>query len=162
MPNIPTVYDTDESLADALQEASKEALNILYDRYAPTLFGVLQKTTGDNDAAEEALQICFVNIWQNKNLYNSSKERLFTWMFKIAKDSANVVIEKEENLKNHNNQLYVSDDNLSNGNLNNTALITELLIFGNISQEEAVEKMGISIIELRQIIRKEINKLRGV
>lgn len=162
MSHVPSIYDSDEILAGVLHEANQEALNILYDRYSPALLGVLQKMTGDNNTAEEALQLCFVNIWQNKNLYNSSQELLFTWMFKIARDSAHTVAEKKGKIKNHGSQLYVSDDNLRDEKIKNTSLITELIIFGNISQEETAEKMGISIAELRLILRKEVNKLRGV
>jgi len=137
-------------------------LNILYDRYSSAILGVLQKITGDNDMAEEAMQVCFINIWQNKSIYNSSKERLFTWMFKIAKEAANAAMQEKTDKKNQGNTLYVSGANQGNGKVNNIASITEMIIFGNITQEEAAGKMGVSIAELRQMVRKEINKLRGI
>jgi Sigma-70 region 2 len=160
-PNTPTISDSDEALAEALQDANRDALSILYDRYAPVLYGVFQKITGDNAIAEDALQLCFINIWKLKNGYNSSEETVFTWVFKIAKDAADAVIRKKGILENQTDSLFVNHDTLKYKEVKNSTIITELIIFGGISQEEAAEKLGVSIMELRQIIRKEINKLRG-
>lgn len=162
MSNV-TIYDSDESLADELQQANKEALNILYDRYAAALFGVLQKITGNTDIAEEAFQVCFLNIWQNKNSYNSSKEKLPAWMFRLAREAAEQAIHKRNVLPaNQSADLLVSVDNSPYNCMENVTLIIELLISGGISQKKAAEKMGVTILELRQMVRKEINKLRGV
>jgi DNA-directed RNA polymerase specialized sigma24 family protein len=163
MPTTLTVYDSDERLATALQEANREALSILYDRYAATLFGVLQKITGNMEMAEEALQVCFTEIWQKKDIYNSSLERLFAWMFRMARDAANkVIVEKSEASANQEPEFVVNSNKQRMEQMKNSALITELIIFGNFSQEEAAEKMGVSITELRIMLRKEINKLRGI
>jgi len=161
MSILPSIDDSDERLAIALQNSSQEALNILYDRYASVLLGMLQKIIGDGDLAEEALQTSFLTIWRNKDFYNSSSERLFTWILKIARESAKQLIdEKGGNIKNQRAPLYVNDSNRENMEV--PPSIIEMILFGNISQEEAAEKMGISINELRLILRKEINKLRGI
>jgi len=62
MPNS-VLYDSNESLAIALTNADKEALNMIYDRYSPILFHIPNYVMGDAPLAEEALQCCFISIW---------------------------------------------------------------------------------------------------
>jgi Sigma-70 region 2 len=157
MANHSAIYNSDESLATALQNANQAALGVLYDRYSFTLFRVLQKMTPDTAAAEEALKACFINIWQSKQAYRPSEERLFIWIFRIAISTTNAILEK-----NQTNTKYVGRSNSIYKDWKMPTLIMELIIFGHISEEEAAEKMKIPVSELRQLLRKEINQLRGV
>ena len=163
MSIAPSVDDSDERLAVALQSSSQDALNILYDRYAGVLLGVLQKTTGDGDLAEEALQNSFITIWRNKDFYSASAERLFTWMLKIAREEARQMLEKkEQSVKNQNLSIFVNDGKEEVKKPEQVPSVMEMILFGNISQEEAAAKMGVSTNQLRLLLRKEINKLRGI
>jgi len=157
MPDSTIIYNSDESLASALQNADQAALGILYDRYSPILFRVLQKMTANTAVAEEALKVCFILIWQNKHTYKPKEERLFLWMFRTAVDTANLILEK-----NQIDAAYVGNDKSNCKDWKNAKLIMELIIFGHISQEEAAGTMEIPVGELRQLLRKEINQLRGI
>jgi DNA-directed RNA polymerase specialized sigma24 family protein len=161
MGGISTLLnDPDKSLAIALQKGDRGALDALYDKYAPTLLGLLQKATGDTGLAEELLSTCFMLIWQNKQCYNSSKERFFTWIYRITGDEANkALVEKTGNTKNQSDRLYVSEGTSTK---KEDFKIIQQIIFGCISQKEAAEKIGISVDELRKMVRKEINKARGI
>ncbi len=161
MAVAPSIDDSDERLAEALQNSSQEALNVLYDRYAAVLLGVLQKITNSKDIAEEALQNCFVSIWRNRDFYSSSSERLFTWILKIARETAKQMLEgKDKDAENQKYSLYV--DGNENGKPKQVSSVMEMILFGNISQEDAALKLGVSITDLRLMLRKEINKLRGI
>jgi len=157
MPSPSIIYNSDECLAEALQNANQAALGILYERYSPILFRVLQKMTADTTIAEELLKACFIHIWQSKQTYKPSEERLLIWIFRTAIDTANNILEK-----NQTNITYVGNRNSTYKDWKTPALIMELIISGHISQEEAAEKMKMSVSELRQLLRKEINQLRGI
>jgi len=157
MSNSTIIYNSDEGLAIALQNADQAALGILYDRYSPILFRAVQKMTTDTAVAEEILKACFIHIWQNKQTYRPSEERLLIWIFRTAMDTANAILKK-----NQMSAISVSRDDLTDTDWKTPNLIMELIIFGHISQEEAAEKMEIPISELRQLLRKEINQLRGI
>ena len=156
MPNSSTIYNSDECLAGGLQNADQAALGILYERYSLILFRVLKKMTGDTNTAEEILKACFIHIWRSKETYRPSEERLLIWIFRTAIDTANSILEK-----NQNNSTYVGNRNSTYKDWKTPALIMELIVSGHISQEEAAEKMDIPVSELRQLLRKEIDQLRG-
>ena len=160
MSSSPTINDSEEKLVAAIKKGSIEAFGMLYDKYAPALFGILTRIIEDDELAETALQKCFIQIWHSKNLYNPSCERLFTWMLKIARTiGIKAREEKYGSVPNQKGKLYVND--INHDKLNNNNVILELITIG-VSEKEAAEKMGVSNNELRQMLRKEINQLRGV
>jgi|GEM_PF-1715906 DNA-directed RNA polymerase specialized sigma24 family protein len=162
MANSTALFDSDESLADALLNSNEEALNVIYDRYSPILFHALKNVMEDTHLAEEALHLCFISIWQNKHTYNPSNERLFLWLFQMAMNIAvNILEKKSGNKPIQTNSTYVNSYTSTNKDWGNATLIMELLLFGYISEEEAAKKMEITIVELRQMLRKEVKQLRG-
>jgi hypothetical protein len=147
----------DEQVMVALKRGDKQALCLLYDKYAPALLGIIQKGVEDRHLAEETLQVCFIKIWQHKNHYNSTDERPFTCLLKITREVINKAVEKKlKETPNQKKELSVSE--LNRG----TKTIMELVLTGGISEKQAAEKAGVSVIELREMIRKEINQLRGI
>jgi len=159
--NPPT--PPDEDIMDALKKGERQALGLLYDKYAPAILGLLQKITGNTHLAEEALQVCFMKIWQNKHQYNFTKERPFVWMLSIVRQVAgDIPGEKIKALKIQNSALSVCE--VDKGDIENehTKSIMVMLLLGNMPEKEAAQKAGIPIAELREMIRKEINQLRGI
>jgi DNA-directed RNA polymerase specialized sigma24 family protein len=80
-------YTADELVA-LFQQGDRNAFGKLYDNYAPALFGMLREMTGKNKKAEEVLQKAFREVWDKRILFDSRKERIFTWIFKIARTLA--------------------------------------------------------------------------
>jgi len=56
----------------------------LYDRYAPSLYGMILKLTPDSSTATKVLEESFIRMWLERDSYNRSNSRLFTWMLGIA------------------------------------------------------------------------------
>ena len=83
----------DNTLIELVKNGSKEGFNKLYDTYAPPLYGFISRIVSNNQVAEEALEHCFLEVWNKIRTYNSSKEKLFIWMFKIARNSAKIASE---------------------------------------------------------------------
>lgn len=72
----------------ALQRRDKKALEYLYDHYSETLYGVIFQVLQNDNLAEDVLQESFVKIWKNIASYQKEKGRLFTWLLRIARNSA--------------------------------------------------------------------------
>ncbi|MGR7813343.1 RNA polymerase sigma factor [Lacinutrix undariae] len=88
----------EEKIVTLLQKGDKAALNILYENYSNSLYGVILKITINKELAKDALQETFVKVWKNAKKYDSKKAKLFTWLFRIARNTA---IDK---LRSHNNR----------------------------------------------------------
>ncbi|WP_452218548.1 RNA polymerase sigma factor [Lacinutrix undariae] len=88
----------EEKIVTLLQKGDKAALNILYENYSNSLYGVILKITINEELAKDALQETFVKVWKNAKKYDSKKAKLFTWLFRIARNTA---IDK---LRSHNNR----------------------------------------------------------
>ena len=68
-----------EVLAD-----KKKTYSVLYDRYSPALYAFVLKLYRDPRIAEQVLLKTFVRIWKKLPEFDPSKERVFSWMMKIA------------------------------------------------------------------------------
>lgn len=71
-------------LVELLKTKSQAAFAQLYDCYAGALFSFICRATNDTARAEGLLQEVFVRLWQEIDHYDPSKERLFTWTFRIT------------------------------------------------------------------------------
>lgn len=86
MKHIPPIPE--DELVAALKTRSQKAYSVLYDTYAPSLLGVISRVIKEEDKAEDVLQETFVAIWKNIDTYEAGKERLFTWLLNIARNTA--------------------------------------------------------------------------
>lgn len=75
-------------LVNQLQQGDDSAYAVLYDRYAPMLFGIIYRIVPDKKEAENLLQDCFVKIWNHIASYNPERGALATWLINIARNTA--------------------------------------------------------------------------
>ncbi len=61
---------------------------MLYDNYSPALNGIALRVVGSPSLAADVLQQTFLKIWNNFDQYDENKASLFTWMARIARNSA--------------------------------------------------------------------------
>jgi RNA polymerase sigma-70 factor (ECF subfamily) len=80
--------DTYADLLPALVDGDEGAFALLYDAYAPLLFGIIVRIVGDEKEAENLLQDTFVKIWNHISKYDAEKGRLATWLINIARHIA--------------------------------------------------------------------------
>ncbi|MGB3618764.1 MAG: sigma-70 family RNA polymerase sigma factor, partial [Catalinimonas sp.] len=62
-------------------------MTLLYDHYAPTLYGVVLRMIQSEAAAQDVLQESMIKIWRYRNRYDSGRGRLFTWMLNICRNT---------------------------------------------------------------------------
>ncbi len=75
-----------------LKQKSSAAVNTLYNKYAPALYTVVLQIIRDEEIANSVLENVFIDIIAKIDTYDSHRERLCIWMFKIARNAAIDVI----------------------------------------------------------------------
>ena len=61
------------------------ALETLYDRYAPTVQGVVLRIVPDRTVAEEIVQETFWRVWDKAAGFDANRGKFSTWLFSIAR-----------------------------------------------------------------------------
>ncbi len=82
------ITNEESELVAQLKQKSLQAFSNLYDKYAPALYTVILQIVRDQETAVKVIQEVFLIIMFKIDTYESNKERLFTWMFKIARNAA--------------------------------------------------------------------------
>jgi len=78
----------ENDLVSLLKSQDRKAFSYLYDNYSGALLGVIVKVIGEGERARDVLQEVFVKIWKHVGGYDETKGTLYTWMFKVARNSA--------------------------------------------------------------------------
>jgi RNA polymerase sigma-70 factor (ECF subfamily) len=65
----------------------RSALEVLYERYARTVFGLALRRLGDRGRAEDALQETFVSIWRAARTYRPERGPGAPWLFAVARNA---------------------------------------------------------------------------
>lgn len=78
----------DEVLAARVAQGDAAALEMLYDRYASAVLGILSKVIGDRATAEDVLQETFWRVWKNAYTYAGERGSFTSWLFRIARNLA--------------------------------------------------------------------------
>ena len=171
--------DTEQGLEILMQQGSHQALGKLYDKYAPMLMGLIVRLVCDTKTAEDVLQQVFIKIWENKTTFNFSKQRLFSTMIKIARDTTREVSMGKTNLNGEiselNKTVYVNGSGNvfpQQNNTTGTALLVnmektakealDLIYFKGYSFAEAAATLNIPLSSLKEKIKMAINHLKGV
>ena len=80
----------EEIFVRELKQRQTKAFVILYDRYAPALFGMLLRSFNNPALAEDILQKTFCRAWNIMASYDPQNGRLLTWLMCIAKDLSKI------------------------------------------------------------------------
>lgn len=79
--------EPDAALIARIRRGDALAMSSLYDRYAPTMLGLLAQVVGDRDLAEDLLQEAFFRVWTSADGYAPSKGSVRGWLFAIARNA---------------------------------------------------------------------------
>jgi RNA polymerase sigma-70 factor (ECF subfamily) len=79
---------SDEQLVAAIIRDEELALEVLYDRYAPIVMGVVWRMVIDRAIAEEVVQETFWRVWTKRDTYVAQRGSPKTWVFGIARNLA--------------------------------------------------------------------------
>jgi RNA polymerase sigma-70 factor (ECF subfamily) len=172
------VSKLEQHIVSLLKEGDERAIPLIYENYSSSLLGVIQKITIDSELAQDALQECFIKIWKSAKKYDSSKAKLFTWLFRIARNTA---IDK---LRSHNikftKEVQIADSNvykLSTSSLNQDTMdlkkhvasleskyqiVLKALFFEGMTQQEASEELNIPLGTIKSRLKIGLRELKKI
>jgi RNA polymerase sigma-70 factor (ECF subfamily) len=84
----PVVAIDDETLLERAAMGNRDAFELLYDRYAPRMFGLLIRIVRSRADAEDALQAAALDLWNRADRYDRSLGSAQTWILMIARARA--------------------------------------------------------------------------
>ncbi|MCX8050924.1 MAG: sigma-70 family RNA polymerase sigma factor [Chlorobi bacterium] len=163
---------------DPSERRSQRFFNELYDRYAATLYGILQTIVHDQETAKDLLQESFVKIWQALHTYDAARGAIFTWMLNIVRNTAIDYLRsryRNEQQKTDTLPDYVNEhenwsvqpevDHIGVGELLDTLScdhrrIVELAYYKGYTHSEIAEELGIPIGTVKTRLRAAIVHLR--
>jgi RNA polymerase sigma-70 factor (ECF subfamily) len=168
----------EQQIVQLLEKGDKRAINLLYENYSDSLYGVILKVTINEEIAQDALQETFVKVWKNAKKYDSKKAKLFTWLYRIAKNTAidklrsfNNRFEKEVQIDKSN--VYI----LPTANLNQDVLdlkehvarldekyqiVLKALFFEGMTQQEASDELDIPLGTIKSRLKIGLRELKKV
>lgn len=170
----------EKHIVELLQEGNDKAISLLYEHYGDTLFGVAQKVVKDSDLAQDVLQESFVKIWNKAHTYDPAKAKLFTWLFRITRNTAIDKIRSLSNKSEREIQIDVSD--VYNVGVENIRpelidmeqqlekiepkyqIVLEALFFEGMTQQEASDELGIPLGTIKSRLKiglRELKKIYG-
>lgn len=172
------MINIEQKIISYLEQGNKKALNLLYEYYSGSLYGVILKVTGNEELAEDALQETFIKVWKNAHKYDASKAKLFTWLYRIARNTA---IDK---LRSFNNRFYkeVQIDKsdvyiLPTMNINQDVMdikkhldtldekyqiVINALYFEGLTQQEASEELNIPLGTVKSRLKIGLRELKKI
>ena len=168
----------EQKIISYLTEGNKLALNLLYEHYSGSLYGVILKVTNNQELAEDALQETFVKVWKNAHKYDASKAKLFTWLYRIARNTAIDKLRSFNNRYHKEVQIDKSDVYiLPTMNINQDVMdlkkhletldekyqiVINALYFEGLTQQEASEELDIPLGTVKSRLKIGLRELKKI
>lgn len=168
----------EKDIVSLLERGDKKAITLLYDNYADALYGVIKKIITDDETAQDVLQESFIKIWRYSKKYDASKAKLFTWLYRIAYNTA---IDKVRSQKNKNgNEVQIDKSTvykISADELNQDVLdmkkhldsldekyqiVINALFFEGMTQQEASEELDIPLGTIKSRLKIGLRELKKI
>ncbi|SHJ07390.1 RNA polymerase sigma factor [Algibacter luteus] len=168
----------EKQIVTLLQNSDKKAIGLLYEYYADALFGVIKKVIEDDDTAQDVLQESFVKIWRYANKYDASKAKLFTWLYRIAYNTAIDKVRSQKNKQGKEVQMETSNVyKVTSNELNQDVLdikkhlnsldekyqiVINALFFEGMTQQEASDELNIPLGTIKSRLKIGLRELKKI
>ncbi|MRI00463.1 sigma-70 family RNA polymerase sigma factor [Kriegella sp. EG-1] len=168
----------EKHIVELLQERDEKAISLLYEHYGDTLFGVANKVVRNEELAQDVLQESFVKIWKKSDSYDASKAKLFTWLFRITRNTAIDKLRSVNTKSDKEVQIDVSD--VYNLGVNSIQpdfidvrenldkieekyqIVLEALFFQGMTQQEASDELDIPLGTIKSRLKIGLRELRKI
>lgn len=132
----------------ACQQDNADAFHQLYQLTAHRLNGIAFRITGNSDSSNEVLQEAFIQIWQKRHSYQTSKSEAYTWLASIVRYRAYDRLRYDKIRPQHNSVTFNEWDS-GQGHDEADSLQKQLQPFGN-------EELDFCLAQLEQKQRQSI------
>jgi len=78
---------SDGELLGRIAGRDRSAFELLYERYARSVYGLALRRLGDRGAAEDALQETFASIWRSAASYRAERGAGGPWVYAVARNA---------------------------------------------------------------------------
>ncbi|WP_461534087.1 RNA polymerase sigma factor [Sinomicrobium sp.] len=166
------------NIVNLLIEKDEKGMTMLYDYYGDALYGIALKITSDEELARDALQEGLMKIWKKAHTYDTGKAKLFTWMYRIIRNTAidkvrNSSVKEEKKIQLDISNVYnigidaIKPEHLDIGkHLASLDLkyqvILEALFFQGMTQQEASEVLDIPLGTVKSRLKIGLRELRKI
>ena len=167
-----------EKLILGLKNQNQAVFSYIYDNYSGALYGVIYRMVEDEEKANDILQESFIKIWSNADKYDPEIARLYTWMYRICRNTAlNYMNLKSEKLQVVSilDQKEVFNKTIQNFNPDVIDLkvkvegldekhreIIEYLYYMGHSHQEASDILNIPLGTVKSRVRVALSKLKEI
>ncbi|MEJ2162049.1 MAG: sigma-70 family RNA polymerase sigma factor [Robiginitalea sp.] len=168
----------EKHIVELLHDGDEKAISLLYEHYGETLYGVAHKVVRSEELAQDVLQESFVKIWKKAHTYDQSKAKLFTWLFRITRNTAIDKLRSLSNKAEKEIQMDVSDVyNVGEENIRpelidmrkqleriepKYQIVLEALFFEGMTQQEASDELGIPLGTVKSRLKIGLRELRKI
>jgi len=168
----------EQQIVSLLKEGDKKAITLLYQNYSDTLFGVISKVISDPDLAQDALQETFIKVWKKAHTYDRKKAKLFTWLYRIAYNTA---IDKVRSVSNkQSKEVQIENSNvykITSNSLNQDVIdikkhlksidekyqiVINALFFEGMTQQEASDELNIPLGTIKSRLKIGLRELKKI
>lgn len=167
-------------IVELLQERDDKAISLIYEHYGDTMYGVAFKVVRDEELAQDVLQESFIKIWKKSHTYDATKAKLFTWLFRITRNTAIDKLRSANTKSDKEIQMDVSDvytlgvesikpelmdvqDNMDKIEFKYKEVL-EALFFLGMTQQEASDELDIPLGTIKSRLKiglRELKKIYG-
>ncbi|MFK7813801.1 MAG: RNA polymerase sigma factor [Maribacter sp.] len=168
----------EKTIVELLQERNEKAISLLYENYGDTLYGVAHKVVRNDELAQDVLQESFVKIWKKSDTYDPSKAKLFTWLFRVTRNTAIDKLRSVNTKTDKEIQIDVSDVyNLGVETINPDVIdvrenlekieekyqiVLDALFFQGMTQQEASDELDIPLGTIKSRLKIGLRELRKI
>ena len=86
-PRVGTYEDrTDNELMALISAGQSEALELLYNRYAPTVYRIVLRVVQDRALAEDLVQDVFWRVWRRSTRFAAERGQVAAWLRAVARN----------------------------------------------------------------------------
>ena len=168
----------EKHIVELLREGNEKAISLLYEHYGDTLYGVALKVVQNEAMAQDVMQESFVKIWKKAHTYDASKAKLFTWLFRITRNTAIDKLRSVSTKSDKEIQIDVSDvytigvEGVRPEFLDMEKQlekiepkyreVLEALFFDGMTQQEASEELDIPLGTIKSRLKIGLRELRKI
>ncbi|OEK09006.1 RNA polymerase subunit sigma-70 [Flavivirga aquatica] len=168
----------EKEIVKLLQNSNKKAINLLYENYADSLYGIIKKIITDDDTAQDVLQESFVKIWRYSKKYDPNKAKLFTWLYRIAYNTAIDKVRSQKNKSGKEVQIETSSVyKITSNTLNQDVIdikkhlssidekyqiVINALFFEGMTQQEASDELDIPLGTIKSRLKIGLRELKKI
>jgi len=168
----------EKHIIQLLLDQDEKGMSLLYDYYGDTLLGVAFKVTKDEDLAKDVLQEGLIKVWKKIHSYDAKKAKLFTWLFRIIRNTA---IDKIRSINTKSDQeIQVEVSNVYNLGVNNVIpehmdvrkhlnsldekymVVLDALFFKGMTQQEASDALDMPLGTVKSRLKIGLRELKKI